>query len=235
MLADREAMCRNLMAGLATPTSGPFHRLGFQADPEVKPWPHDPQRARDLLKAAGFEDRDGDGVIESASGEPFVFKLIYPSGSPNYQQMAFNLKDAYARAGIVLEPDPLEWTILQQRMDQREFDAMTLGWGGTIETDPYQIFHTKQIADGGDNYIGYSNPELDKIIDQARVTVDEEARKKLWHQVHAILHEDEPYTFLWTSRAVVFLDKRIKNVQLTKLGLSPDVEWYVPTAAQKRK
>jgi peptide/nickel transport system substrate-binding protein len=235
LLADRQDMCKNLMATLATPNSGPFHRMGKQANPQVQPWPFDPQRARDLLKQAGFEDRNGDGVIEDAQGRAFSFKLIYPSSSVNYQQMAFYLKDAYARAGIVLEPDPLEWTIMQQRIDQRDFDAMTLGWTGGIESDPYQIFHSKQISDGGDNYIHYSNPELDRLIDDARRTVDESKRMPLWHQVHSILHEDQPYTFLWTSRAVVFVDKRIRNVQITKTGMSSELEWYVPRALQMRK
>jgi peptide/nickel transport system substrate-binding protein len=233
MLTDRTRMCRTLMVGLATPNSGPFHRLGKQANPDIEPWPYEPKRARELLKQAGFEDRDGDGVIEGRDGVPFKFKLIYPSSSVNYKQMAFFLKDAYARAGIVLEPDPLEWTIMVQRMDQRKFDAMTLGWSGSVEGDPNQIFHSNSIGDGGDNYVHYSNAELDTLIDQARVMMDEEKRMALWHKVHAILHEDQPYTFLWTRRAVVFVDKRIRNVQRVKLGLNDLTEWFVPLAQQK--
>lgn len=233
LLTNRKQMCQTLMVGLATPNSGPFHRLSKQANPDIQPWPYDPDAARKLLKEAGFEDRNGDGVIESADGVPFQFKLIYPASSTNYQQMALYLKDAYARAGIAMEPDPLEWTIMLQRIDQRDFDAMTLGWTGVIEADPYQIFHSKQIGDGGDNYTAYRNPQLDELIDKARVTMDEDARLALWRQVHAILHEDQPYTFLWTSRAVLFIDKRIHNVQRLPLGLNSNTEWFVPLAQQR--
>ena len=232
MLTDRQEMCRTLQVGLATPNSGPFHRLGPQANPDVKPWPYDPKRAKALLQEAGFEDRDDDGIVEGPDGAPFQFKLIYPAKSVNYQQMAFYLKDAYARAGIVLEPDPLEWTIMIQRIDQRKFEAMTLGWSGTIEGDPNQIFHSNAIGDGGDNYVHYSNPELDKLVDEARVMMDEEKRMALWRHVHSILHEDQPYTFLWTQRAVVFVDKRIQNVQRVNLGLNDVTEWYVPLSMQ---
>jgi peptide/nickel transport system substrate-binding protein len=233
MLIDREHMCRTLQVGLATPNSGPFHRLGKQADRDIKPWPFDKKRALQLLKEAGFVDGDGDGVIEGPDGKAFKFKLIYPSSSVNYHQMALYLKDAYARAGIVLEPDPLEWTIMIQRISQRKFDAMTLGWTGTVEGDPYQIFHSAAIEDGGDNYTHYINPKLDKLIDEARITMNEDKRMKLWHQVHRILHEDQPYTFLWTSRAVIFIDKRIKNVQRVKLGLNGSMEWFVPLPMQR--
>jgi len=233
MLTNREKMCRELMVGLATPASGPFHRLGDQDDASITPWPYDPAAARALLKEAGFEDRNGDGTIEDPQGKPFKLKLIYPATSTNYQQMAFALKDDYARAGIELEPDPLEWTIMIQRIDQRQFDAMTLGWGGAFESDPYQMFHSTQVGDGGDNYIHYINPACDRAIEQARTTLDKEKRTKLWHEVHRILHEDQPYTFLWTSRAVAMNDVRIRNVKVVKSGLSPEVEWFVPEAVQK--
>lgn len=233
MLTDRKRMTEELMVGLATVTTGPFHRLSKQSTDDVSPWSYDPKAARKLLAEAGFEDRDGDGLIESPEGKPFIFKLIYPSGIINYQQMAFSLKDSYARAGIKLEPDPLEWTIMQQRMDSRDFDAMTLGWSGSIESDPYQIFHSKQIRDGGDNYVHYNNPKLDELIETARVTMNEDERMEMWHEVHKLLHEDQPYLFLWTSRAVVFVDDRMHNVQRVKTGLNPREEWFVPMPEQK--
>jgi len=233
LLTDRFAMAEQLMVGLATPNSGPFHRLGKQADPDIEPWPYDPPRAKQLLKEAGYEDRDGDGVIESPEGEPLRFKMIYPSSSTNYRDMVLYLKDAYARAGIALEPDPLEWTIMLQRIGSRDFDAMTLGWGGTVESDPNQIFHSRSIGDGGDNYVHYVNEQVDELIDEARTTSDTQARNELWHEVHAQLHEDQPYTFLWTTRAVRFIDDRIRNVQLLKLGLNDEQEWFVPLDGQK--
>jgi peptide/nickel transport system substrate-binding protein len=233
LLANRQAMADELMVGLATPTSGPFHRLGKQANPDVKPWPHDVEAAKKLLAEAGWADRNNDGVLENAEGTPFKFKLVYPSSSVNYQQMVLYLKDAYARAGIALDPDPLEWTIMVQRLGTRDFDAISLGWSGSIESDPFQIFHSKSAEEGGDNYINYRSAELDKYIDAARVEMDEQERLKLWHEVHRVLHEDQPYLFMWTTKAVVFVNKRFENVQSLPLGLSDTDEWFVPRDQQK--
>ncbi len=233
MLADRQEMAERLEAGLATVASGPFHPLGDQADPSIEPWPYDPDAANALLKEAGWEDRDGNGVIEDADGREMKFKLVYPASSNTYQQMVFYLKDAYARAGIVMDPDPLEWTIMLQRIDSRDFDAITLGWGGTIESDPMQIFHSDSIEGGGDNYVSYRSDEADRLITEARVTVDEQARMALWQKLHRVLHDDQPYTFLFNRKAVVFVDQRFSNVQVTKTGLNRAEEWFVPGDLQR--
>lgn len=123
-----------------------------------------------------------------------------------------------------------------EAMDKKDFDAITLGWTSGIETDIYQMFHSTQTQSGGDNFINYKNPQLDKLIDQARATVDESKRMPLWQQAERIMYEDQPYTFLMRRQTLAFIDKRIHNLQMTKLGLNRGlipVENYVPAAMQK--
>jgi peptide/nickel transport system substrate-binding protein len=233
LLTDRERICKELNFGLATVVSGPFFGKNPQADPTIQPYPYDPERAKALLKDAGYADRDGTGVLRDSAGQPFTFPLVYPAGIPAYQQMVLFLKDAYAQAGITLEPNPLEWPIFSTKLKNRDFEAITLGWGTGLESDIYQMFSSEQIKDGGDNAVSYSNPRLDDLMSQARRTLEVDARMNLWHQCHRILHEDQPYTFLMTRKSLVFLDGRFKNVQLLPLGINSDSEWFVPIAQQK--
>ena len=78
-----------------------------------------------------------------------------------------------------------------------------------------------------------------RLIVRARETVDEAQRMPLWQECHRILHEDQPYTFLLNRKSLVFIDKRIKNVALTKTGLNfsstdpSPIPWYVPATLQK--
>jgi len=232
MLINRDEMCEQIMAGLASTTSGPFHPSGDQANPDIKPWPHDPERAKLLLAEAGFKDRNDDGILEDPSGKDFRFKFTHSSSSPTTTAMMLYIRDALKRAGIVMEPDGLEWTIMLQRIDSREFDAMMLGWGGSVENDPRQMFHSDMVDDGGDNYISHLSAELDAAIDQARVTVDERERIMLWHEVHQLLHEQQPYTFLFTRKDAVYLDKRFNNVRMTLIGPNGKSEWSVPSKLQ---
>lgn len=239
LLIDRERIAREVFLGYATVASGPFDPAGRQTDPEVKPWPYDESRAKKLLADAGYSDKNGDGVIDAPNGSPFRFKLSYPSGSATFQRVVFFLKDAFARAGITMEPEPLDWPVLIDRIKRGQFDACSLGWGGVVESDPYQIFHSSQIKDQGDNRTHYVNAKLDALIEQARRTIDEDARMKLWHEVHRILHDDQPYTFLFNRPSLVFINGRIANVGQTKLGLNylrlyPNPNpWFVPKGKQK--
>lgn len=239
MLADRQSICDRVYLGYASIATGPFHYLGEQADPSIKPLPYDPEAARSLLLQAGFTDANGDGVLEAPGGNLFKFKLTYPAAGETYKRVILLLKDSFARGGVVLEPDPADWPALIQKLDTRDFDAITLGWSGGVEVDPYQMFHSDQIEDNGDNFIGYRNADLDDALDRARGTVDKAARMPIWRKVHRLLHADQPYTFLYRRTGLFFIDKRIKNLQRTPVGFnyvsrwSMPIEWYVPRAMQK--
>ncbi len=233
MLTDRQRIVDEIFLGLGNVATGPFSTLTKQADKSIEPWPYDPQRARALLKEAGWEDRNGDGILENAAGEPLQFRLSYPASSDTFNRVVLFMQDTFARAGVKVIADPTEWNVLIQRLDKRDFEAASLGWGGTIEGDPYQIFHSSQIDGTGDNFVAYRNPEADKLIEAGRQTVAEDPRMEVWHKLHAVLHEDQPYTFLLNRRSIVFMDDRIANVQPVKLGLNLPTEWYVAAKSQK--
>lgn len=233
MLLDRQRMAQQIQLGYATVATGPFNPSSNQCDPNIKPWPYDPEKAIELLKEAGFTNVNDQGVRLSPDGTPFRFKLTYPSGSSNYDAMVLFVKDAFAKAQIVVDPDPLEWAIFTDRLENKNFEAISLGWSSGIEDDIYQMFDSSQMIAGGDDFMSYKNPDLDAAIEQARKTVDEAARMVLWHKAHAILHEDQPYTFLFFSKSLRFIDARIDNLQLIKLGMNPLEEWFVPHDHQK--
>ncbi|MGD0462805.1 MAG: ABC transporter substrate-binding protein [Tepidisphaeraceae bacterium] len=232
MMIDRDRICSQIMRGYVTPISGPFYIKGKQNNPDVKPWPFDVARAKALLKEAGFVD-DGSGVLKEPDGSPFQFSLTYPSGVANYDEMALFIKDSLAKAGVTLIPDPLDWSVFSDRLKNHNFEAIAMGWSATIEDDLYQIFDSSQIAGGGDNFISYSDPELDRLIEQARSTVDPAIRMPLWRKCHAVLNEDQPYTFIFARKGLTFLDGRIKNVKTVPLGLNSETEWFVPRLAQR--
>ena len=239
-LTDRQRIVDEVLLGHAMPANGPFNPFGPQANPNLSTREFDSVKAKALLAEAGYLDRDEDGVLESPTGKPFSFKLSYPAASDTYTRFVLQLKDMYVRAGILMEPEPLDWPVLMERLDSKNFDAVTLAFSSTLEMDVFELLHSSQMEAGGNNMVSYANPELDALLEAARAEVDLEKRMPLWHQIHEFIWKEQPYTYLFRTKDLMFIDKRIKNVKVEKatglnLGgrLAVPTEWYVPAAEQK--
>ena len=232
-IINRKAIVEYLLKGYGAVITGPFYIHGKQNDSNITSWPYDPERTKQLLKSAGWRDSDNDGILDR-KGAAFRFKLSYPAEARTAEGIAKLLKDDASRAGIDVIPDPVEWSIFLEKMNNSQFDACMSGWAGTIESDPYQLFHSSQIKDKGNNRIGFNNKEADALIEEARKTLDEEKRYALYHKFHQLLHQEQPYTFLFSRETYIFIDKRFENVKVHKLGVNP-LEWYVPKEKQRYK
>ncbi|ACL72035.1 peptide-binding protein [Thioalkalivibrio sulfidiphilus] len=235
-LTPIERIIDEIMLGYAEPAVSPFNPRSPQHDTSLEPYAFDIERATQLLHEAGYRSRNRDGILVDEQGRPFEFELVFFQDNEDTRRIVLFLRDIYARAGILLRPRPTEWSVMLDLLTRKDFDAITLGWTSGVETDIYQMFHSSQTVAGGDNFINYRNPELDRLIDQARAEVDEAARMALWQQVERILYEDQPYTFLMRRQTLAFIDQRLHNLQITNLGLNlgaVPVETYVPADMQR--
>lgn len=231
-LIDRERIIRDIYRNIGRLASGPFNSVTPQANPDIEPWPYDLDRARELLHEAGWRDRRGDGVLRNERGDPFVFELTFGEGNESTLQMVTYVRDQCARLGIQCELRPIDWSILSSTLNRRDFDAITFGWSpSSPESDPYQIWHSDQIEGQGDNFIQWRNEEADHLIEKGRITLDDQERMKIWHELHRVMHEDQPYTFLTERPWLRFLNGRIKNFNEYATGFRHD-ELFIPSGMQ---
>ncbi|HNR89207.1 MAG TPA: peptide-binding protein [Spirochaetota bacterium] len=221
-LVNREAILEKLEFGQGMVVSGDSYVFSKNYNQNIKPWPYDPAAARELLRQAGWVDSDRDGVLDK-DGKKFSFTFTMSSGSKFAERLSTILKEDFAKAGIQMSINRYEWAVFVKKLHERDFDAVTLAWSLDWESDPYQLWHSSQVKDGS-NYCGFVNREADGIIERVRAEFDPVARMRLLHRFHEILHEEQPYTFLYCTPALVVVSKRFNNVVVHTKGLRYD-EW----------
>jgi len=248
LAVNREEIVKYATYGQGFVSSGPYSAQFWYGNPDVKPLPYDPQKAKELLEEAGWKDRDGDGILENEEGEKFEFTLLGTAGGSPFIPVL--VKDNLKKAGVKVNINLLEWTVfLNQHVHKHEFDAISIGWAlGVVEPDQYQIWHSSQTAVGqGFNVIDYSypetdkNPEVDKLLVQGRTEFDRAKRQKIYRKLHKLIYEDQPYLFLVSSKDLYAMhhgEFRVRRkdrsgnvidepVKMTKAGLLYYINyWY---------
>lgn len=230
MLLDRETIINEIYYGLAEVISGGFMPGTPEANPDIVPLPFDPLEAAALLDEAGWVDSNGDGTRDK-NGIPLRFEVFTTNQNPVAEKILTLYQEELARHGIRLGIRQMEWASLLERVDSRDFDAVMMGWQMTPDPDPYQIWHSSQ-SEAGSNYIGFNNPEADELIERARVSFDRDERIRLYRRFHEIQHEEQPYTFLLTAKALLAMDKRIHGIRIYPFG-EFEREWFVPKTLQR--
>ncbi|MBI2435915.1 MAG: hypothetical protein HYV26_23925 [Candidatus Hydrogenedentes bacterium] len=232
MLLDRQTILDRVFHGLGRVVSGPFFPDSPESDPNIKPWPFDPARAQQLLDEAGWKDTNSNGLRDK-DGMELRFEWIYPTGSSEYDSLATVYKEELRKLGVEANLRPLEWASFIDSVTKRNFDACMMSWAQPVEEDPYQIWHSSQ-AEKGSNYVGFNIPEADQIIEAARLEFDDAKRAEMYRRLHQIMHDEQPYTFLYNRKRMLAVDKRFQNVTPYQLGFDIK-EWWVPAQSQRYK
>lgn len=234
MLFDKSDFFEKKMHGDGVLVSGSQYYFGPGYDRSVGSVGYDPSAARDLLADAGWIDTNGDGVLDK-SGQEFRFTALFPPGNPTVDNMMAIMQQEYRSVGIIMEIERMEWAAFVERLQSRNFDMVSLGWASDLESDPYQLWHSSGAVEGnrGSNHVGFANEEADALIEQVRVTLDPEARKRLFFDFHRILDREQPYMFLWTSKDRAVYHQKFRGVKWYALRPGFDLrEWWIPKDLQ---
>jgi peptide/nickel transport system substrate-binding protein len=109
-----------------------------------------------------------------------------------------------------------------------------LAWTSGLVSDPYQLWHSSSIANKGSNYVSFRNAEADRLLEEARLEFDAEKRKQLYWRWQEIIHDEQPYTFLFVPEESAAYDRRFQNVAWMPARPGYDLNaWFVPKLSQK--
>ena len=218
-LINRPKIRKEIFRDLVRDVTGPFAAQTSANDPSIKPYPFDPRKGRLLLEKAGWKDLDGDGILEKNS-EKLSFTVLYPNGSVSYQKVLPVIREDMKKAGVEMNLLGVEWSVLVQRLEKKQFEACMLGWTGSMNPDPYQLWHSSQAkVNASSNHIAFADPRADALIEKIRNTFDPAERTKYYHAFHQLIYEESPYLFLFSPENLVAIHKRYKNVKLFPGGI----------------
>jgi peptide/nickel transport system substrate-binding protein/microcin C transport system substrate-binding protein len=191
----------------------------------------DRKAALALLKEDGWADTDKDNILDKTINgvkTPFKFVLSYNANNAARAKIAQIVKENFKAAGIEVEIRALEWNAYLSDLDKRNFQAFIMAWSATPYPNPRQIWHSESEKNGGSNIIGYSNPAIDQLIDQANLEFDLKKRAETLKKINRILYEDQPYAFLSEMDSLIAgFNKKIKSsVWVMKYDVGPPIDIY---------
>jgi len=229
-LFDRESINAKIYSGYAKLISGPFYINSWAYDKSIKPWPYDPNEAKRLLDEAGWIVSENDG-IRYQGGVKFEFEFLITSGNIVASQFAELLLEQCEKAGIKMKIRQMEGATFFNKIEKGEFAACALGWSLDLDPDQYDTWHSSQIPPIGLNHVFYSNPVVDSLLEAGRIEFDQAKRTEIYHQVHRLLHQDQPYTFVNAVPEKRPIHKKIMNVVISGNGpfnfYPGAIYWYV--------
>ncbi|HET6349215.1 MAG TPA: peptide-binding protein [Candidatus Krumholzibacteria bacterium] len=217
LLFDRESINTKMYSGFARLVSGPFYINSWAYDKTVKPLPFDPPAARKLLDEAGWKDTDNDGIRDK-NGTKFEFEMNIISGSNIAAQFAQLLQEECAKAGVKVDIRQLEGATFFDRINKGDFDASMFGWRLDLDPDVYDTFHSSMTPPNGLNHGFYSNPRVDSLLVAGRAEFDQNKRAAIYHEVHRLIAEDQPYTFINAVPDKRPIARKIQGVKISPMG-----------------
>jgi peptide/nickel transport system substrate-binding protein len=220
-LINRDEMIESIFESYAVKTNGPINPNKEYYNTNLKDIIYDIEKAKSLLAEAGWKDSDGDNILDkTVRGKKETMKIDfkYTNGQLIRKSIGQLLKDEAERVGIEITLTPVDFPTLLSDADKRNFDMLALAWVKTPGLDDMkQVWHTDSDVEGGSNRIGFGNSESDKIIDEIRITLDPEARKKLYHRIQEIIYEEQPCVFLFVPQELIAIHNRFEGTETSPM------------------
>ena len=223
----RDSMVRDLFAGYAEPLSTFLPPISPYFEPEVTAYPFDPAAAKTRLAAAGWS-KGPDGVLVSPDGEKIPpQKLLSPTASsaPTTAEIAVRIAEALTAIGIPVEAEPMDFSAMISKLDERDFQMYVLAWQMSRDPDSlYAFYSSKMDIRGGYNMPGISDPRLDEALNNLRFAPDEESARAAASQSQKLLSDLAPVVPIYSRYYISAVSKKWKGLVVTD-RITADNTW----------
>jgi peptide/nickel transport system substrate-binding protein len=232
MCIDLKSIIENLYHGTARAMNGPFTPDQWAYNPDVPVIEYNPPEALRILRSLGYLDTDRDGILDKGK-KPLKLEMLVVGGSLASNPFAQLFQAELKKVGVQLDVVPLDFATLIQRVLAGNYESAYLSWNLDPDPDPFSLFHSSQFPPRGQNLVLYSNPEADRLMEEGRREFDQTKRKAIYQKLHALLADDQPYTWTLQVSSKWAINKRIRDVKESKgWGLFQwfpgELGWWIP-------
>ena len=226
---DRPYIIETVLNGYGTPAdAGISPAMQYYYNSDVPRYEYDPERAARLFAEAGWEDSDGDGVLDK-NGTPFSF-LFEVGIQGNLVRIGQIVQQQLREAGLDARFETLEWnTMIQKNVIRRDYDMILNWWRYPADPDLLPYFHSS-TAGTGYNIPGYRDSGLDELLEAGSTIADPEERRGIYLELQNYMAETLPYLFLWYPMETAVRRANLEGVP-ESLGFGDSLhyidEWWI--------
>ncbi|MBA7635626.1 Oligopeptide-binding protein AppA [subsurface metagenome] len=232
---NRQEMLDSFFQAKGTTISGPFAPGSWAYNLDVQPLPYGPEKAIELLNEAGFVKGD-DGIMEKDGAKlSLTLKVPIEKESEAVKRVVLAFRNYLGKIGVDIKGEFKEWLSWKEDVFlKHDFDVIFASWVFDDSADITSLFHSSEIGPWRNNFGAYSNPEVDSLIVESKLTLDHEKRRTIYRKLHSLLAEECPYTFLWTLTNYAAYHKRLRHVAIHPYKFFSFADaWYIPEQDQQ--
>jgi peptide/nickel transport system substrate-binding protein len=226
---NRGEMLAVLRKGYGTIAVSPIPPFHWAYDRNLTPLLFDTVTAKRLLATAGWVDRDRDGVRENTAGKRLEFELKVTANNQFNRDIGEMIRAQLERVGIKINIRPVDFSTMIQDITspERNYDGAYLQMSTDLVLNFHDAFHSSTVNDPF-HASAYTNPEVDRILDEVMKTKDRKRALALWSRFQRIMRDDQPMTITWWSPDLIIVRERLQGVQMDVRGaLLTLPRWYV--------
>lgn len=232
---DRKLILDKLLEGNGVLLNTPMVPTGwaYPGEDVLEQYAYNLDKAKELLKEAGWEDRDNDGIVENEQNEDLKLVLKYPLGDKTREQCAPIIQDSLKKIGVDIELQNMEFsTLMEQVVGNHEFDLFLMMNTLGLDPDPKPYWHSTASTDEkgvyGWNMSALRNKEADKLMEQGLETLDMKERKEVYKKFGKLMNDELPWISLYSQNVVKAYNPNLKNYEPTTYLNFNDIEdWYI--------
>ncbi|RIK37530.1 MAG: hypothetical protein DCC58_17860 [Chloroflexi bacterium] len=226
---DRAALVDDIRSGYGSVAIGTLPPFSWAADPDgiVERYEYNPARAVALLEAAGWVDRNGDGVVDK-NGLELSFTAYTNAGNPEREAYLKAIQAYWQAIGVRMEIRLEEYGALLERISiSHEYEVVLLGFGWSATPDQSAMWACNSY-EGGYNMVKYCNPAVDALAAEALNEADATRRRALYTEMQNLLLDDLPLAILDFPQLPTAVSTRLHNVFPSDINLYWNINtWWV--------